>query len=474
MSTVQKISLALLALIVSFGFITIQKNDHVSVWAEDPGKIYTQKCASCHGEKVEAFVDRQWKHGKKKEDLIKSITKGYTDFGMPAWEEVLPQQDIAAVADLIIESLKTVEQYSFSKEKKKSDGPAVFTSAGMTVTLDTIATGFSSPWGFDQLPDGSFLITDRSGVLYKVDRDGKKSKIAGIPDVVAEGQGGLLDIALHPKYNENGWVYLSYSKLNTEGGKKLTATAVVRGKIKGDQFTESQEIFVALPYTSTRHHYGSRLVFDKKGDLFISVGDRGQEKIFPQDIATQNGKIHRIHDDGRIPKDNPFVGQANAASSVFAYGVRNPQGMTMDPSTGLIWETEHGPRGGDELNIIKSGVNFGWPVITYGINYDGKPISPISKKEGMQQPITYWIPSIAPSGLTFVTGDKYPAWKGSILAGSLRFNYVNRCIIKDNKVVDQEKILLNIGRVRNVEMGKDGYLYVSVEGPGAVYRLKPL
>jgi glucose/arabinose dehydrogenase len=474
MSTVQKISLALLALIVSFGFITIQKNDHVSVWAEDPGKIYTEKCASCHGEKVEAFVDRQWKHGKKKEDLIKSITKGYTDFGMPAWEEVLPQQDIAAVADLIIESLKTVEQYSFSKEKKKSDGPAVFTSAGMTVTLDTIATGFSSPWGFDQLPDGSFLITDRSGVLYKVDRDGKKSKIAGIPDVVAEGQGGLLDIALHPKYNENGWVYLSYSKLNTEGGKKLTATAVVRGKIKGDQFTESQEIFVALPYTSTRHHYGSRLVFDKKGDLFISVGDRGQEKIFPQDIATQNGKIHRILDDGRIPKDNPFVGQANAASSVFAYGVRNPQGMTMDPSTGLIWETEHGPRGGDELNIIKSGVNFGWPVITYGINYDGKPISPISKKEGMQQPITYWIPSIAPSGLTFVTGDKYPAWKGSILAGSLRFNYVNRCIIKDNKVVDQEKILLNIGRVRNVEMGKDGYLYVSVEGPGAVYRLKPL
>lgn len=474
MSSIQKISFFLLATLASFGFSVINRTVPSSASAQDPREIYTEKCASCHGEKVEAFVDRQWKHGNKKSDLIKSISKGYTDFGMPAWEEVIPQKDIEAVADLIIESLKTVEQYSFSKEKKKSDGPAVFTSAGMTVTLDTIATGFSSPWGFDQLPDGSFLITDRSGVLYKVDAAGNKIKITGIPDAVAEGQGGLLDIALHPKYNDNGWVYLSYSKLKTEGGKKLTATAVVRGKIKGDQFVESQEIFVALPFTSTRHHYGSRLVFDKKGDLFISVGDRGQEKIFPQDIATQNGKIHRIHDDGRIPKDNPFAGQANAASSVYAYGVRNPQGMTMDPSTGLIWETEHGPRGGDELNIIKSGVNYGWPVITYGINYDGKPISPISKKEGMQQPITYWIPSIAPSGLTFVTGDKYPSWKGSILAGSLRFNYVNRCIIKDNKVVDQEKILLNIGRVRNVEMGKDGYIYVAVEGPGAVYRLKPM
>lgn len=474
MSILQRSLFAIVAIIISLGFVGIKERGRVDVQAEDPAKIYTEKCASCHGEKVEAFVDRQWKHGNKKSDLIKSISKGYTDFGMPAWEEVIPQKDIEAVADLIIESLKTVEQYSFSKEKKKSDGPAVFTSAGMTVALDTIATGFSSPWGFDQLPDGSILITDRSGALYKVDAAGNKSKITGIPDVVAEGQGGLLDIALHPKYNENGWLYLSYSKLKTDGGKKLTATAVVRGKIKGDQFVESQEIFVALPYTSTRHHYGSRLVFDKKGDLFISVGDRGQEKIFPQDIATQHGKIHRIHDDGRIPKDNPFVGKANAASSVYAYGVRNPQGMTMDPSTGLIWETEHGPRGGDELNIIKSGTNYGWPVITYGINYDGKPISPISKKEGMQQPITYWIPSIAPSGLTFVTGDKYPSWKGNILAGSLRFNYVNRCIIKDNKVVDQEKILLNIGRVRNVEMGKDGYIYVAVEGPGAVYRLKPM
>jgi glucose/arabinose dehydrogenase len=216
------------------------------------------------------------------------------------------------------------------------------------------------------------------------------------------------------------------------------------------------------------------LVFDKKGFLFISMGERGQEKIYPQDITTAPGKIHRIKDDGSIPADNPFVGKDKAIASIYTYGNRNPQGMAMDPVTGLIWENEHGPRGGDELNIIKAGANYGWPVISYGINYDGKPITPISKKEGMQQPVTYWIPSIAPSGLAFVTGDKYPAWKGSLMVGSLRFAYLNRCIMKDNKVVGEEKLLLNIGRLRNIEMGRDGYLYVSVENPGNVFRLMPV
>jgi glucose/arabinose dehydrogenase len=248
----------------------------------------------------------------------------------------------------------------------------------------------------------------------------------------------------------------------------------VRGHIKDGQFVDQQEVFVGVPYTTTKHHYGSRLVFDKKGYLFISMGERGQEKIFPQDIKTSPGKIHRVNDDGTIPADNPFVKDATANASVYTYGNRNPQGMTMDPATGMIWETEHGPRGGDELNLIKAGVNYGWPVISYGINYDGKPITPISKKEGMEQPVNYWIPSIAPSGLTFVTGSKYPAWKGSLLVGSLRFNYVNRVTMQNNKVVGQEKILLNIGRTRNVEMGRDGYLYVGIENPGTVFRIKPM
>ena len=265
---------------------------------------------------------------------------------------------------------------------------------------------------------------------------------------------------------------MSYSKFKTEAGQTETTTAIVRGKIKNNQWVEAQEIFEAKPYTKTFHHFGSRLAFDKKGFLFFSVGERGMEKVFPQALDNDNGKIHRIKDDGSIPADNPFAKSANP--TVYSYGQRNPQGLTLNPFTGAIWETEHGPRGGDEINIIQAGKNYGWPVISYGINYDGKPITAISKKEGMEQPINYWIPSIAPSGLTFVVGDKYPAWKGNLMVGSLRFNYLNRCVIKDNKVIKQEKVLVNIGRMRNVEQGIDGFLYVGTENPGMVFRLRPL
>jgi glucose/arabinose dehydrogenase len=318
------------------------------------------------------------------------------------------------------------------------------------------------------LPSNDYLITDRSGVLYKVDQKRNKTAIIGTPAVYAQGQGGLLDIALHPQFEKNGWIYLSYSKFKMEDGEKVNTTAIVRGKIKDNSWVESQEIFEAKPYTKTSFHYGSRITFDKQGHIFFSVGERGMEKVFPQKLDNDNGKIHRLNDDGTIPADNPFKN-----SSVYSYGQRNPQGLTTNPWTGDIWETEHGPRGGDEINIIQAGKNYGWPVITYGINYDGKPISAISKKEGMEQPISYFIPSIAPSGLTFVTGDKYPAWKGNLMIGSLRFNYLNRVEVKNNKVVKQEKVLINVGRMRNVEQGRDGYLYIGVENPGMVFRLKP-
>jgi glucose/arabinose dehydrogenase len=438
---------------------------------EPTEKIYTQYCASCHGEKVEAFVDRKWKHGNTKAELIASISNGYSDMGMPTWKETLSKKDIEKLADLIVENLAGVEQYKFANKPSSN----VFSSEGMTVSLDTIATGFDSPWGFAQLPNRDYLISDRSGTLYHVDQKRNKTAIKGTPEVMAKGQGGLLDIALHPQFEQNGWVYLSYSKFKKEGGLTLTSTGIVRGKIKNNQWVESQDIFESLPYTKTFHHYGSRIAFDKKEFLFFSVGERGMEKDFPQFTDNDNGKIHRLHDDGTVPKDNPFVGKdpAKFHPSIFSYGQRNPQGLTLNPSTGAIWETEHGPRGGDEINIIQSGRNYGWPVISYGINYDGKPITNISKKEGMEQPISYFIPSIAPSGLTFVNSDKYPAWKGNLMIGSLRFNYLNRCVIKDNKVVSQEKVLVNLGRMRNVKLGADGYLYVGTENPGMVFRLMP-
>ena len=459
-------------LILGIGSLISWTNPAKKPLVDEPTeKIYTQYCASCHGEKVEAFVDRKWKHGNTKAELIASISNGYSDMGMPTWKETLSKKDIEKLADLIVENLAGVEQYKFANKPSSN----VFSSEGMTVSLDTIATGFDSPWGFAQLPNRDYLISDRSGTLYHVDQKRNKTAIKGTPEVMAKGQGGLLDIALHPQFEQNGWVYLSYSKFKKEGGLTLTSTGIVRGKIKNNQWVESQDIFESLPYTKTFHHYGSRIAFDKKGFLFFSVGERGMEKDFPQFTDNDNGKIHRLHDDGTVPKDNPFVGKdpAKFHPSIFSYGQRNPQGLTLNPSTGAIWETEHGPRGGDEINIIQSGRNYGWPVISYGINYDGKPITNISKKEGMEQPISYFIPSIAPSGLTFVNSDKYPAWKGNLMIGSLRFNYLNRCVIKDNKVVSQEKVLVNLGRMRNVKLGADGYLYIGTENPGMVFRLMP-
>lgn len=474
MNRLQKFSLVCGGAVMIMAFSQFTSINNSSTAAEDPRKIYTEKCSSCHGEKVEAFVDRKWKYGNKKDELIKSINQGYVDFGMPSWGDIIAERDINALADLIVTSLKTIQQYDFAKEKKQTGVPAVFTTSLLTVTLDTIATELNSPWGFEQLPDNTYLITDRSGTLYHVDGKRNKTAIKGTPEVLAEGQGGLLDVTLHPKFAENGWVYLSYSKPKVIDGKKHGTTAVVRGKIKDGAFVEQQEVFEGLPYATTRHHYGSRLVFDKKGQLFVSMGDRGTEKVFPQSLEAAAGKVHRINDDGSVPKDNPFVGNEKAIKTIWAYGIRNPQGMVLDPVTGTLWEHEHGPRGGDELNNIKPGMNYGWPVITYGINYDGKPISNISKKEGMAQPATYWIPSIAPSGLVYVTGDTYPGWKGNLLVGSLRFNYVDRVVIKEGKVVSQEKILMNIGRTRNVEMGRDGYIYVGIENPGTVFRVKPV
>lgn len=431
---------------------------------------YQTYCSSCHGEKVEAFVDRKWKHGNSKSDLITSISGGYPDLGMPTWKATLSPTEIDQLADLILESLKNVDQYKFTSKPTSN----VFSSDGQTVKLDTVATGLGSPWGLAFLPNDELLITDRSGDIYRVDKSRHKSKVSGGPTVLAEGQGGLLDIVLHPDFAKNQFVYLSYSAVKNEGDQKLSTTAIMRARLAGNTLTDQKVIFEALPYAKTRHHYGSRMTFDKKGYLFVSVGERGNEKENPQSLANDLGKIHRLYDDGRIPEDNPFVNDKSAHASIYSYGHRNPQGMLLNQATGEIWTTEHGPRGGDELNIIKKGANYGWPVICYGINYDGKPITNLSAKEGMEQPLTYWLPSIAPSGMTFVESAKYPGWKGNLLIGSLRFQYLNRCVMNGNKVVKQENLLKNIGRLRNVKLGPDGYLYVSVEDPGYVFKLMPV
>ncbi|MGB0950136.1 MAG: PQQ-dependent sugar dehydrogenase, partial [Marinirhabdus sp.] len=236
--------------------------------------------------------------------------------------------------------------------------------------------------------------------------------------------------------------------------------------------TDIEHLYHATPNTTKGQHFGSRIEFDNAGYLYFSIGERGQRDVNPQDITRDGGKIYRLHDDGRIPKDNPFVNAPGAKKAIYTYGNRNPQGMAIHPTTGKIWLHEHGPRGGDEINIVKKGANYGWPVISYGVNYSGTTFTEITKKEGMQQPVYYWVPSIAPCGMDFVTSDNYPHWKGHLLVGSLKYNYVELVKLKGNKVTGREKIAEDIGRVRNVRQAPDGFIYIAVEGDG-IYKVIP-
>lgn len=437
----------------------------------EPAANYKNYCAGCHGEKMDMFVDRDWKHGNKKEDLFKSIKFGLENEGMPAFGESMTDKEINGLADYILTGIKNVNKFT-SNERPVSD---IFKTEAMTIKLELVAKGMDVPWAIAFLPEKEMLVTERSGKLYRVKADQSLETISGAPEVLARGQGGLLDVVLDPDFTKNNLIYLSYSKFKNEGGTMLATTAIMRAKLQGNSLVEQKDIFVALPYARTQHHYGSRMQFGKDGYLYFSVGERGNEKVNPQQIKENDlGKIHRIKSDGSIPADNPFVKTAGAEASIYSYGHRNPQGLTMNPVTGEIWDNEHGPRGGDEINMIKPGKNYGWPIITYGINYNGKPMSNLTAKEGMEQPVHYWIPSIGPSGIAFVTGTQYKGWEGNVLSGSLRFQFLERSVLKDDKVVKEEILFKNIGRVRDVRMAPDGFIYIAVESPGRIYKLVPV
>lgn len=330
---------------------------------------------------------------------------------------------------------------------------------------EVIVPELTNPWGFVFLPDSSMLITEKEGKIIHFKNKTKK-EIKGLPETYVSGQGGLLDINIHPDYKNNGWIYFSYA--SPKGEEKGGNTAIMRAKIKNDSLVEKELLYKAEPNTTKGQHFGSRIVFDKKGYLYFSIGERGNRDENPQDITRDGGKIYRLNDDGSIPNDNPFVDSKGAKKAIWSYGHRNPQGMELHPDTQDIWTHEHGPKGGDEINIIRKGKNYGWPVITYGKNYSGTSITNQTKKEGMEQPLHYWDPSIAPSGLSFISSDKYGDWKGSLLVGSLKFSYLDRCEIKNGKIVKEERLLAGIGRVRSIEQGPDGYIYVGVENLGIV------
>ena len=333
------------------------------------------------------------------------------------------------------------------------------------------------PWAMAFLPDDRILITERSGGIFIVENGELRTEPLGnTPEVHAQGQGGMLDIVLHPDYEENGWIYITYSRPDGSGGSN---TALTRMRLEGYSFTDVELLFAAEPTSGRRQHFGSRIVFDDDGYVYFSIGDRGVMNS-AQDLSSHAGVVLRLHDDGSVPAGNPFIdsanlpeGQTEARPEIYAYGSRNIQGMKIHPETREIWSHEHGPRGGDEINIIRAGLNYGWPEITHGVNYDGSEITPDTARAGMEQPLLHWTPSIAPSGMAFVTGGRYPGWTSSLMVGTLAPRYLHRVELDGENVVAQEELLPGIGRVRDVRLAPDGYLYVATENPGVIYRLIP-
>jgi len=335
------------------------------------------------------------------------------------------------------------------------------------ISVSLVADGFSIPWAMVQLPSKEILISERKGEIRVLKNGRLLSKhITGLPKIHSNSQGGLLDLALHPNFSVNRWIYFTYA--SKDGKKSGSNTALMRATLNISNFslTEQKVLYKAQPNSKSGRHYGSRIVFDDNGFVFFSIGDRGKRDVNPQDISKDGGKIYRLHDDGRVPSDNPFVDKQGAKIAIYSYGHRNPQGISIDPRTNNIWSHEHGPRGGDEVNQIKKGANYGWPVISYGINYNGTSFTDKTHQRDMAQPALYWQPSIAPSGMIYISSDKYPTLKGKFLVGSMKFSHLVLLTIKGEQVVSQEKVFEDIGRTRSLLQGEDGYIYVGIDGAG--------
>ena len=351
---------------------------------------------------------------------------------------------------------------------------SVFNSEKHAFRVATLLTGLENPWSMAFLPDGRMLVTERAGRMRLVGQDFRldPQPIEGLPQVFAQGQGGLFDVVLHPQYAQNGWIYWSFN----EQGPGGWGTALARGKLQGHRMTEVQVLFSMQAKTRSGQHFGGRIVFDKAGIVYLTLGDRG-DKDRAQKLDDHAGSVIRLHDDGRVPADNPFVSKAGALPEKWTLGNRNMQGAVLHPKTGELWTHEHGPQGGDEVNVMRSGLNYGWPVITYGVNYGlGTRIGEGQSKPGMVQPLHVWSPSIAPSGMAFVSGTQFPQWQGDLLVGALRGQMLLRLVLSGEKVLREERLLQNrVGRIRDVRLGPDGLVYLLTDDDqGVLLRLEPV
>ncbi|MEO0795608.1 MAG: PQQ-dependent sugar dehydrogenase [Verrucomicrobiota bacterium] len=439
------------------------------------GELYDQHCKICHGADLKggigaSLVDGQWRGDGSREFLTKVLKKGQPELGMPGFEGVLSDAEIRALVIFIREKEKAALA---APPPKPEESTGVFNVAGEKFRVETVASGFKIPWGVDFLPDGRYIVTERPGTVRIVEADGTVNKpIVGTPEVFAKGQGGMLEVAVDPDYASNGWIYLGFSDKQKRKGEEVGLTKVVRGKVEGNEWREEETLFEAPEkfYSPTGQHFGTQIVFDGEGHLFFSIGDRGRQNE-AQDINRPNGKIHRINTDGSIPMDNPF--RDDGFPTVWSYGNRNAQGLAMHPVTNELWESEHGPRGGDEINLIERGKNYGWPVITYGMNYNGTPITSETERPGMEQPKHYWTPSIAVSGIDFYQGYAFSSWKNHLLVGSLRQEELHLLEIEDGEVKSDTIVLEDHGRIRDVVSGPDGAIYLVVNSPDQLIRIVP-
>jgi len=441
---------------------------------------YLQFCVSCHGKNLSggiapSMLDDDWAHGGTDAEITQQIVAGNPTVGMPAFGEVLSDAEVRALVVYIREQRS--QHRTNPPPAPKPDDEEIVVTADHRFRVETVTTDVNTPWGINWLPDGTLMIAEKSGNLRLWRDDSLSDPIDGIPNVDTLSQAGLFDAVAHPNYSENGWIYLSFADIQTKlTGSRLSLTKIVRGRIANGTWIDEETIYegpIEHYGKAGGFHFGSRIVFDREGYLFFSIGDRGAQQQ-SQDLSLPNGKVHRVFDDGRIPPDNPFVNQAGAVPSIWSYGHRNPQGLDFDPRDDSLWSTEHGPRGGDELNLVRPALNYGWPVITYGMNYNGTPITSETARDGMEQPIVHWTPSIAVCGIAFYGADKFAAWENNLLVTALADRHLRRVVIEDGAVTQQEIILQDIGRCRDVSTGPDGLIYIAVNGPDKIVRLVPI
>ena len=441
-----------------------------------PQQICREFCANCHGPNLTGgsgpnLLDSYWNHGESDSDITSSIINGWPSSGMPPLGQIFTSSEITQLVAYLREQGRAFARGEIAGPPALPGTP--IKSQLHSFRFESVAEGLDTPWGIAFLPGGKILFTERPGRLRLIENGQLNPQpVTGVPKVWLRQDGGLLDVIAHPDYATNGWLYLAYSEI---GRKRDTSmTVVIRGRVRDGRWEDQQVIFRAPPkfYTRDTSHYGCRFYFDEGKHLYFTIGDRG-ERDNAQDLSSPFGKIHRVNDDGTIPADNPFVGRAGALPSIWTYGNRHVQGLARSPVTGKLWASEHGPMGGDELNRIEPGQNYGWPVVTFGKDFDGSIISRETSRPGMVSPLAQWTPCIAICALEFYASERFPRWKNSLFATALAGQRLLRIVTDGNQVVSQEVIFKDYGRVRDVATGPDGCLYVLFNSPGRIVRLVP-